>query len=207
MTDTVPAGGEIVSERRSSRRRTLRWTIVGVLIAALVAIPSWWFVATDTSHLEQGSFSSGDAWRIRAGDTDVYCFGIAPGDSIPLGFSLRNTSPHTITITRISLAMGSAIGQTITVSRVDRRGIQGPELPFAPVTLPPQYEAYFSVHLQVPTDMSMMGESYMFTDMAVTDYRVLGRKLHRFVPLGLWFEFNHTETGKLPCQPMPPTGT
>jgi hypothetical protein len=103
--------------------------------------------------------------------------------------------------------MGSAIRQTITVSRVDRRGLQGPELPFAPVTLPPQYEAYFTVQLQVPNDMSMSAESTIYTDTAVTDYRVLGRKLHRLVQLGLWFEFNHTETGKLPCQPTPPTVT
>ena len=207
MTDTAQVDDEIVGERRSSRWRALRWMIVGVLIAALIAVPTWWVVATDTSHLEQGSFSSGDAWRIQVGDTDAYCFGIAPGDSIRLGFSLRNASSHTITITRISLAMGSAIRQTIKVSRVDRRGFEGPELPFAPVTLPPQYEAYFSVQLQVPNDLSMSAESYMDTDTAVTDYRVLGRKLHRRVQLGLWFEFNHTETGKLPCQPMPPTGT
>jgi len=101
MTDTAQAGEEIVVEQRSSRWRALRWMIVGLLIAALIGVPTWWLVATDTSHLEQGSLSSGDAWRIQAGDTDVYCFGIAPGDSIRLGFSLRNASSHTITITGI----------------------------------------------------------------------------------------------------------
>ena len=207
MTDTAGVDEQIVGEQRPRHRHALRWTILGVLVAALIAVPTWWVVATDTSHLEQGSFSFGNAWQIQAGDTDVYCFGIAPGDSIRLGFSLRNASSHTITITGISLAMGNAIRQKITVSRVDRRGAEGPELPFAPVTLPPQYEAYFLIQLQVPTDMGMSGESYKFTDMAVTDYRVLGRKLHRLVPLGMWFEFNHTEKGKLPCQPTPPTGT
>jgi len=205
MTDTV-AAADLANAPPARRRCRLTWIVVGVVVAALIAVPTWWVVATDTSHLERGAFAFANEWQIHAGDTPVYCYGIAPGDSIRLGFSLRNASSHTITITGISLAMDGDIRQTITVSRMDPLGANGPELPFAPVTLPPQYEADVFVQLLVPNDMRMSGGMYKSTDIAVTDYRVLGRQLHRLVPLGLWFEFNHPAAGKLPCQPTPAMG-
>jgi hypothetical protein len=78
---------------------------------------------------------------------------------------------------------------------------EGPEMPFAPVTLLPNQQVLFRVTWQVPQDVEI-GENMSLGLSGLTlHYRTMGRDFHREVPFGYWVELQRPDAGKVPCQP------
>jgi hypothetical protein len=206
MTSSDGASDGQVSEilPAPDRRRTLLIgaVIVGIL-ATLVGVGVWWRVASNAVHFDEGNMGYHlGAWDIRAGDTRAECYEVVPGTPIRFGFSLHNPTSHAITIKAIDEPFLN-FPQTVTMSRLNFRTSgdqEGPEVPFAPITLRPDQQVMFYVTWQVAQDVPFSAGTTSLDGMTMR-YRTMGRDFHRVVPFGYWIQLARSGDGVQACQP------
>lgn len=189
-------------------RRIAGWSIALVLVAATIGITAWWRSAAGSMQLQEGSFSTAPgAWEINAGPTREECFGIVPGTRLKFGVSFDNNNSRPIYLTKVEPPF-EIFPTTITIRRINLHSTdpEGPEQPFAPLTLKPGDEVMLLFTLQVPNNVEM-SEGHSFFGAITMDYRALNVHFEKQVPIGYWIGFDRPSPGTQPCLPTQYQGT
>ena len=183
-------------------RRIAGWSIALLLVAAAIGIPLWWRTAADSMRLQEGAYSTAPgAWSIEAGPVREECFGIVPGSTLKFGVSFDNDNSRPIHLTKIDPPV-EIFPTTITTRSINLRSTnpEGPEQPFAPLTIKPGGEVMLLFTLQVPNDVQM-SEGHSFVGAITMNYRAMNIHFEKQVPIGYWIGFDRPSPGSQPCQP------
>jgi hypothetical protein len=182
------------------------WSLAIVLLVAAIAVPVWWQIdARSSAHLESGGETwAAQAWRVQAGRTDEMCFGFDAPGPLKFGFSLRNPSSHDVKIVKIPQII-SQVPQQVTYTRPSSR--DAAELPFKPLVLAPGDDVMLYVTFTIPANPWMQpGTATSFSTVPMR-VRVLDVNSTIDAPIGSFVRITRAESGKLPCQPIPPLGS
>lgn len=202
---TAPADeqvSEILVPRRGWRR-IVGWSIAVLLVAAAIGIPLWWRSAAGSMQLQEGSYGMAPgAWSIEAGPVREECFGIVPGSTLKFGVSFDNNNSRPIHLTKVDTPL-EIFPTTITTRQINLRSSnpEGPEQPFAPLTIDPGGEVMLLFTLQVPDDVQISEGSHTFVGAITMNYRAMNIHFEKQVPIGYWIGFDRPSPGSQPCQP------
>lgn len=206
MTSTAAPADEQISEILAAARRWRRvagWSIAVVLVAAAIGTPLWWRSAAGSMRLQEGSYSTAPgAWSIEAGPVREECFGIVPGSTLKFGVSFDNNNSRPIRLTKVDPPL-EILPTTITMRQINLRSTnpEGPEQPFAPLTIEPGGEVMLLFTLEVPNDVQMSEGSHTFVGAITMSYRALNIHFEKQVPIGYWIGLDRPSPGSQPCQP------